>query len=201
MAVTSGVPQGSILGHLLAINGIFNVPLTEGSSLQGYADDLAFCRPVFDDKDCVIANKDLGRLHQWVVGQGFRLHPTKTKFMVISRKRHPPKPQLLVDGASVEQISTYKLLGVTISDVLSWSTHISHICLRGMRLLGNLYCNFKLCNSTASITYTKLLSALHSSTHQVFGILTKRFTSYGSKGFSPSLPKLSARIGMLLSRI
>ena len=52
------------------------------------------------------------------------------------------KPALIVDGVLSEQVFSYKCLGVTISDDLSWSLHIAQTCYRAKRLLGSLYHNF-----------------------------------------------------------
>ena len=75
-AVTSGVPQWSILGlllFLLAFNGFFEVPLSSGSFLDGYADDVTYCAPIHSDADIVAANADLSRLSNWIGESSFRL--------------------------------------------------------------------------------------------------------------------------------
>ena len=66
----------------------------------------------------------------------------KSKCYVIPRKKVSHKPALIVDGVPSEQVFSYKCLGVTISDDLSWSLHIAKTCYRAKRLLGNLYHNF-----------------------------------------------------------
>ena len=64
--------------------------------------------------------------------------------MLISRKRTKAfqPPSLLLDGVILEQVSSYKYLGITITLDLSWSPHISHICNKARRLVGLLYRHF-----------------------------------------------------------
>ena len=64
--------------------------------------------------------------------------------MLISRKRTKScqPPSLLLDGIILEQVSSYKYLGITITSDLSWSPHISHICNKARRLVGLLYRHF-----------------------------------------------------------
>ena len=59
-----------------------------------------------------------------------KLNLIKTKAIMISRKRNPPQPSLVVDDTPIEQVDSLPYLGVTISSDLSWSTHITNICTK-----------------------------------------------------------------------
>ena len=63
--------------------------------------------------------------------------------MIISRKRNAVEPpQLVLNGAPLEQVETFKYLGVLLSSNLSWSAHIDSICTKARKLTGLLYRRF-----------------------------------------------------------
>ena len=59
--------------------------------------------------------------------------------MVITRKKNRPAPNISLQGHCIEQVSSFKLLGVTVSDDLSWRDHILSVCARSKKLLGFIY--------------------------------------------------------------
>ena len=73
-----------------------------------------------------------------------RLNIKKTKLLVISRKQKLPAPTLSIKGEVVEQVPSFKYLGITISQNLSWSLHIGNTCCKARGLLGYLYRCFTL---------------------------------------------------------
>ena len=147
--VTSGVPQGSILGPLLflaSFDGIFRLPLSPSSEITGYADDTTYSKKISDDQDIALAISDLGTIGHWIETTGFRLSVPKVKMMVIFRKRYPPTTSIMISGHQVEQVSNFKLLGVTISKDLSWRQDILGLVSKTKHLLGFFYRVFGNCN-------------------------------------------------------
>lgn len=143
--VTSGVPQGSILGPLLfilALDPMSKLPISQTGAIRVYADDTLLYKPVFNTKDLLALQDDVSTISVWVESRGLRFNVSKTKMLVISRKRHPPKPSISINGSQIEQVSAHRHLGVTITSDLSWSTHILATCCKAKKLVGFLYRNF-----------------------------------------------------------
>ena len=61
LPVTSGVPQGSVLGPLLFINDITMAPLSDGT-MSLYADDLMLYCPIYSAADYHLLQMDIDNL-------------------------------------------------------------------------------------------------------------------------------------------
>lgn len=155
LPVTSGVPQGSVLGpllFLLYVNDVNDVGLSEGSKLILYADDILLYRKIYTEQDYAVLQQDVDSLGVWSLLNHLSFNPAKCKFMVLSRKeaRTTPPPLNLL-GSEIERVDSIKYLGLTIKDNLSWSDHISKICSKARRLVGMLFRQFYNCADTSTI--------------------------------------------------
>ena len=98
--VTSGVPQGFTLGpllFLLSINSIFDVSLSYNALINVYADDILLYKEIMSDLDLITFQSDVCLIVEWVRTTNLRLNSSKTKSLLISRKRRPPDLCLHVD--------------------------------------------------------------------------------------------------------
>ena len=145
LPVTSGVPQGSILGPLLFIiymNSISQVPLSPGTKLLLYADDIVMYRPVNSQSDVSSLQNDVNSIHRWTVEHGLTLNTSKSHLMPITRSRNPLQTHLTVDSIPLETVYSTKYLGVNISSDLTWGQHISITCKKAKQHLGLLHRKF-----------------------------------------------------------
>ena len=142
--VTSGVPQGSVLGPLLFIlyvDKLTSVKLSNGTVIL-YADDICLYRPVFSEKDRQAFQQDIDNLVSAIGNLGLNLNTRKCKIMLLSRRKAQPLIHFTILNTSLEQVSSYCYLGFLITSNLSWSLHIHHCCTRARKHLGLIYRQF-----------------------------------------------------------
>ena len=143
--VVSGVPQGSVLGPLLFLLYIADLPRLLQNELVGYADDstLLCMIPHSRDRSSVAAslNGDLAVISDWCSNRwGMLVNPSKTRGMLISHSRtvEPLFPDLLIDGSVVEMVSELKILGVIIDSKLSFEKQVRAIAASASMRVGIL---------------------------------------------------------------
>ena len=140
----SVVPQGSVLGPLLFLLYIADLPRLLQNELVGYADDstLLCMIPHPRDRSSVTAslNDDLAVISDWCSRWGMLVNPSKTRGMLISRSRtvEPLFPDLLIDGSVVEMVSELKILGVIIDSKLSFEKQVRAIAASASMRVGIL---------------------------------------------------------------
>ena len=98
-AVSSGVPQGSVLGPILFIiyvNDLLNIDVRTGNKIRLYADDVLLYKTISSTSDYEDLQRSIDCVSTWSYENFPNLNQAKCKFMLISRKRNPVlclKPQ------------------------------------------------------------------------------------------------------------
>jgi len=142
--VTSGVPQGSVLGPALFLIYINDLPSCVASSVRLFADDTVLYRQVETTEDCEALQADLDALAKWEEEWDMKFHPAKCQVMHVHRKRSPLTHTYILHDTELQSTDHVKYLGVTLSHDMSWSRHISDVSSRANRALGFVRRNVKL---------------------------------------------------------
>ncbi len=140
LTVNSGVPQGSILGPLLFVLFINDIPLglSEGTNLLLYADDTKIWRRILSPEDLCILQMDIDYLNDWAIKNKMRFHLDKCKVLSVSMKPPilPPFPYRL-DGSILDHVlDSEKDLGVDVTPKLSWNAQCDRLYSKACQQLG-----------------------------------------------------------------
>lgn len=138
LPITSGVPQGSILGPMLFLIYANTLPDAVCSSkLAAFADDTKLFKLIERADDVVSLQDDLNNLVSWSADSGLPFNKSKCKHQQISRKKiHTINNIYELQGTPIEITKVEHDLGVWISFDLTWKKQVYDQCARSNKLLG-----------------------------------------------------------------
>ena len=142
LKISTGVPQGSILGPLLFI--IYINDLSSASTIFKpimYADDTTLtttlCFAGNPDYTAEIINESLDSVCTWLKVNKLSLNVKKTKFMIFHHaNKNFIQPKLTIDQADIERVKSFNFLGLTLDENLSWKSHIDKVKAKIIRASG-----------------------------------------------------------------
>ena len=155
LPVVSGVPQGSILGPLLFLVYVNDLPqVLQHSCLALFADDAKCLKQVSRYNDCEELQQDLTSLGGWSSRWRLKFKAPKCVHLRFCKKDPPLDSSYTISNTRVGTSVTHRDLGVIASSDLSWSSHYKYVASRAYRTLGLLRRTFK---SVGSVEAKKAL--------------------------------------------
>ena len=132
--VDSGVPQGTVLGPLLFLCHINDLPLHVTSQVRLFADDCLLYREINNYADHVALQEDLISLEGWATNWGMKFNATKCYLMSIHRSNSPSSHLYSLNNHILKQVQDNPYLAAQISENLKWTTHIQWYEPRDVRV-------------------------------------------------------------------
>ena len=163
-SVTSGVPQGTVLGPLLFLLYINDIGTEIDSNIRLFADDSALYREIKSFNDVLSLQEDLFKLQEWASKWQMKFNIKKCKTLRISKRIKNKINHIYVmksatsDPIPLEEITSDRYLGVILDNKLSFNEHIKEITKKATNLLNLCRRNLKMCSPKAKeIAYKALV--------------------------------------------
>jgi hypothetical protein len=168
--VLSGVPQGSVLGPLLFLLYVNDLPAQIVSNCSLFADDAL----LYNTRDnCRILQEDLCKLESWSHNWQLSFNPSKCSVLTIGESNS--QQIFFYAGVQLQIVSSHPYLGIELSFDLKWSKHIDKIEAKANRLLGML---------------ARVLKSADTKTRMVaYNTLVRPVLEYGCQVWDPYLKK------------
>jgi hypothetical protein len=124
--VTSGVPQGSVLGPLLFLAYINDIWRNSESNIRLFADDCIIYRKITDSRDIEKLQKDLNSLGEWAVENEMKINTDKSKAVSFTKARVKERLRYYFGEQLIPEASSFKYLGIIIRKDLNWAENVNY---------------------------------------------------------------------------
>ena len=138
--IDCGVPQGSILGPLLFLIYINDLPEKLSSEVYMFADDTCLIDSVTDPiQSSLHLNNDLEKIDLWADQWLMKFNEEKTALVTFSSKRKKlTYPPVFFKNYELIPTESHKHLGIILTSNLSWKSHINSVLSKAKQKLGVL---------------------------------------------------------------
>ena len=183
--VTSGIPQGSILGPVLFTIFINDLPDDVNTSCKVFADDTK----IYDDtSNHIKIQEDLYSMQKWTEKWNLYFNVQKCKVMHIGKNNPQTKYFMKLESSrqELEKCSEEKDLGITFDPTLNFDIHIDNITKKANQMLGIIRRTFSYMDKSI---FQKLYKAL-----------VRSHLEYGNVIWYPHLKRQSIQIEKIQRR-
>ena len=137
--------QGTVLGPVLFLYYINDLPDVVTSTARLFADDCLLYRRVTNDTEKQLIQKDLDPLQQWEHDWQMAFNAPKCETLHVTKQRNPPKRTYTIHGGPLLAVKTAKYLGLYIATNILWNHHIDGVTKRAYSAIGFLRRNIGTC--------------------------------------------------------
>ena len=143
LGINCGVPQGSVLGPLLFLLYINDLPnISKVLNFYLFADDtnIYYESSSLQELEKTI-NKELNKLYLWLNVNRLSLNIDKTNYIIFHPYNKPMKQHITIriNKKAIKEKECIKYLGVLINSTLSWKHHILNISKKISKAIGIMY--------------------------------------------------------------
>ena len=151
--VKSGVPQGTVLGPLLFLVFINDLPESiKSAQCNLFADGSLLYKVIENQEDSDLLQLDLTALETWEETWQMSFNPSKCIVLRIALRNKKIQSEYKLHGHILQTEKASSYLGVTITDNLTWDKHIQNTTNKGNRTLGFIRRNLRECTVPVKAT-------------------------------------------------
>ena len=135
----AGVAQGSVLGPLMFLLMINDLPSHLHNPVRLFADDTSILfthQPNVDISDQI--DQETSRLKEWTDTWMIDINATKTKSMSITLAKNRIIPTPSLNNILIDNVTSHKHLGLVLNNTLTWNDHIDYIVKKTSKRIGIL---------------------------------------------------------------
>ncbi|XP_062713362.1 uncharacterized protein LOC134290278 [Aedes albopictus] len=142
VAITAGVPQGSILGPTLwnvMYDEVLKLSLPRGVKVVGFADDVALLVIGETREEVeVLATEAIDTVEDWMREKKLSLAHHKTEIVVISNRKNVQHATIVVGECTIDSKREVRHLGVMLDDRLNFNNHVDYVCKKATVVISAL---------------------------------------------------------------
>ena len=129
--VSSGISQGSILGPILFVLFINDIPsgISDKTNIRLYADDTKIWHIIDSPDDNELLQHDINYVNNWAKCNNMKFYPTKCKVLSVRHRLPSHLFSYKLGDENLDYTECEKDIGFDITPTLNWSHHCDHIYL------------------------------------------------------------------------